>query len=261
MYSKISELGFSSDESLLVEKNIFERNEPVFRHSEQISRAFIRTLSSAKIDSKSVLNLLVNASAARSLEFFQSVDILLRRGCVPASKAVCRSQLETVYKCVALCNGSVSPEEYINQSKLSRLQKLKGVQRYQQKYPGSNAIPELQKEIQKLHEETKSIKQIKPHHWATQAKMEDFHNNYYQGLSDDVHGNVETMDHYFDQNDNYNFCFFPSEADIDLVAFASQKSIINTVANYAEFNNSNLHSFLENANEVTESIFVESQES
>jgi hypothetical protein len=51
--------------------------------------------------------------------------------------------------------------------------------------------------------------------------MDDFHNIYYQGLSDDVHANIESLNHYFDESSEHMMNFGPSDKDLLAVAAAS----------------------------------------
>ena len=89
--------------------------------------------------------------------------------------------------------------------------------------------------------------------------MEDFNNTYYQGFSDDIHGNVETLDHYFDENNSYSFVYSPGEDDLYLVALASQKGTINALSHYSRTADVDLSKELEELHGKVENIFHENQ--
>jgi hypothetical protein len=117
------------------------------------------------------------------------------------------------------------------------------------------------KQIESLSIEVKCIKKIQPHEWATLAKMEDFHNIYYQGFSDDVHGNIETLDHYFDVNNAHAFCFSPDDRDLYLVALASQKGTVNALSHYSHTAGIDLSKEMEALNAKVENVFHQNQPS
>ena len=254
--SKLQELGFLSDEAKESEADIVQDFVRVFDLFDKLSVLFIDALSNAKIEPESTEGLVIHAAAARALELSQSADILLRKGCVPAAKLVCRTQLEAVYKLCAIIKNSDLAHEYISQSKFSRLQKLKSIQKYQQDYPDSKAAPNLTKEIDELSVAAKSLKKLAPHDWASKAEMDDFHRVYYQGLSDDTHGNIETLDHYFDKNSDYAFCFGPSVQDLNIVAHACQRGMVNAIIHYTSYvGNSNPEILKPISDEVDQALY------
>ena len=67
--------------------------------------------------------------------------------------------------------------------------------------------------------------------------MADFHNLYYQGMSDDIHANIESLNHYFDENSTHLISFGPSDNGLCLVATASQRTLINGMEKYSLFQN------------------------
>jgi hypothetical protein len=115
--TKIEDLGFLSKEGLQLEDQIVKSHKEVFQLSDRISQLFLRALKDSEIDPTSRDNLVLNACAARVLELFQSVDILLRKGCAPAAKVVCRTQLEAVYRLCAMHQDNSHIQSYIDQSK------------------------------------------------------------------------------------------------------------------------------------------------
>ena len=177
----------------------------------------------------------MNALAAKSLELFQSSIILLERGCIPAAKVICRPLIETVYKLCAIQLSAIAIDLYTQQARLTRLQKLKSIQKYKQKHKNTSIAPGIEAEIQSLSNE--KPKKTEPHQWACLAQMEDFHNLYYQGMSDDVHANVESLNHYFDEASTHLINFGPSDKDLTLVATACQRIIVNAIEKYAQFLN------------------------
>jgi hypothetical protein len=238
----IADLGFLSSEAEESEKQIIRAYTDLFQLSGQLSKLFISLLRKAGLDRTSIKNLTINALAAKSLELFQSSIILLRKGCVPAANITCRALIETVYKLCAiqLANGGI--DLYIHQEKLTRLQKLRSIQKYKQKHPGSGIAPGINTEIDALSKE--KSKKTGPYEWASLAKMEDFHNLYYQGMSDDTHANIESLNHYFDQNSAYILSFGPSDEGLALAVVVSHRILINAIEKFALFQNANIASEL-----------------
>ena len=232
----ISALGFFSPEAVESQVGIKTAYRDVFAISEELSKLLLRLLRDADIDQASVKNMAINALAAKSLELFQSSIILLERGCIPAAKALCRVFIETVYK---LCALQVSPdavELYIAQSSATRLQKLKCIKKYNQKH--SVKAPEIDAEVESLAK--LKPKRTEPYQWALLAQMQDFHNTYYQGLSDDVHSNIESLNHYFDDTSKHLVSFGPSDTHLTLVATACHRTMLHAIEKYASFQAANI---------------------
>jgi hypothetical protein len=234
----ISELGFLSSEAEESEKQIIGAYADLFQLSERLSKLFIDLLAEAELDRTSVKNLTLNALAAKSLELFQSSIILLRKGCIPAAKITCRALIETVYKLCAIQLANEGIDLYIRQAKYTRLQKLRGIQKYKQKHSDSRIAPGIESEIDVLSKERP--KKTDPHEWASLAKMEDFHNLYYQGMSDETHANIESLNHYFDDNSAYIVSFGPSDKGLALLAVACHRTLINAVERFALFQGTNI---------------------
>ena len=234
----ISEVGFLSPEVNESEQQLAMEYRDLFELSERLSKLFIQLLRDAPLDHESVRNMVLNTLAAKALELFQSSVILLRKGCIPAVRVLCRSQIETVYK---LCAIQLAPEgfdRYINQEKCSRLQKLRSIQKYKQKNPKSGIAPGIEAEIDTLSKERP--KKTEPHEWASLAKMDDFHNLYYQEMSDDTHGNIESLNHYFDEDSDHMVSFGPSNKGLATVAAACHRTLINAIEKYALFQQVNV---------------------
>ncbi|HMV59275.1 MAG TPA: DUF5677 domain-containing protein [Nitrospira sp.] len=231
----ISELGFFSPEAIESQRQIRVAYREVFEVSEQLCELLLRLLRDAELDRISAKNMAMNALAAKSLELFQSSLILLERGCIPAAKVICRPLIETVYKLCAIQISTNAIDLYAQQARLTRLQKLKSVQKYKQKHKNASIAPGIEAEIQSLS--TEKPKKTEPHQWASLAQMEDFHNLYYQGMSDDVHANIESLNHYFDEASTHLINFGPSDKDLALVATACQRTMVNAIEKYAQFLN------------------------
>lgn len=229
----ISELGFFSPDAVESQSQIRGAYREVFEVSEQLSKLFLRLLRDAELDRVSVKNMVMNAIAAKSLELFQSSMILLERGCIPAAKVICRPLIETVYKLCAIQLSTNAIDLYTSQARFTQLQKLKSVLKYQQKHNNDKIIPGIKGEIESLSKE--KPKKTDPHAWATHAQMDDFHNLYYQGMSDDIHANVESLNHYFDEASTHLINFGPSDKDLTLVATACQRTMLNALEKYARF--------------------------
>ncbi len=229
----ISELGFLSPEIEESETAIATTYCDFFDLSERISRLFVQLLQETNIDHTSQKSTAINALAAKSLELFQSSVIMLRKGCIPAARILCRALIDTVYKLCAITLASDGIDRYISQEKRTRLQKLKCIQKYKQKYPKSGIAPCIEAEIDKLSREN-SV-ETKPHEWASLAQMNDFHNLYYQGMSDDTHGNIESLNHYFDEESAHIISFGPSDKGLAITAAACIRSLINAIEKYASF--------------------------
>jgi hypothetical protein len=234
----ISELGFLSSEVEESEKQITKAYADLFDVSERLSRLFIGLLKESELDRTSPKNLTMNALADKSLELFQSCIVLLRKGCIPAAKIACRALIETVYKLCAIQLTNEGIDLYIRQEKSTRLQKLRSIQKYKQKHPGSGVGTGIEVEIDVLSKE--KPKKTDPHEWASMAKMEDFHNLYYQGMSDDTHANIESLNHYFDENSAHIVSFGPSEKGLAIVAAACHRTLINAIEKFALFRNENI---------------------
>jgi len=231
----IAELGFFSPEAIESQRQIRVAHREVFEVSEQVSELLLRLLRDAELDRISAKNMAMNALAAKSLELFQSSLILLERGSIPAAKVICRPLIETVYKLCAIQISTTAIDRYAQQARHTRLQKLKSVQKYKQKHKNASIAPGIEAEIQSLS--TEKSKKTEPHKWASLAQMEDFHNLYYQGMSDDVHANIESLDHYFDEASTHFINFGPSDKDLTLVAIACQRTIVNAIEKYSQFLN------------------------
>jgi hypothetical protein len=229
----ISELGFLSPDISESEQQITTDYHDLFNLSEKLSRLLIQLLKNAPLDHTSIKNLTINTLAAKSLELFQSTVILLRKGCIPAAKVLCRSQIETAYKLCAIQLSTDGIDRYINQAKNTRLQKLKSIHKYKQKHPKSKVALGIEAEIEKLSRE--KPENTTPHEWAWLAKMDDFHNLYYQGMSDDTHSNIESLNHYIDKNSAHLVNFGPSNRDLPIVAAACHRTLINAIEKYGAF--------------------------
>ena len=229
----ISELGFLSPEAGEDGQQLEMSYQEVFSLSERLSRLFVQLLKDAPLDHTLVRNVVMNGLAAKSLELFQSSVILLRKGCIPAARVVCRAQIETIYKVCAIQLASDGIGRYISQEKSTRLQKLRSIQKYKQKHPKSGVAPGIEAEINSLSKEKE--KKTEPHKWASLAQMHDFHNLYYQGMSDDTHGNVESLNHYFDEDSDHIMSFGPSDKGLPIVAVACHLALINAIEKYALF--------------------------
>jgi len=234
----ISELGFLSSEVEKSEKQIIETYTDLFEVSERLSKLFIDLLKASELDRTSPKNLTMNALAAKSLEVFQSCIILLKKGCIPAAKITCRALIETVYKLCAIQLANDGIDLYICQEKSTRLQKLRSIQKYKQKHIGSGIGPGIESEIDALSKE--KPKKTEPYEWASLAKMEDFHNLYYQGMSDDTHANIESLNYYFDENSAHIVSFGPSDKGLVIVAAACHRTLINAIEKFALFRNVNI---------------------
>lgn len=234
----ISELGFFSPDAVESQSQIRGAYREVFEVSEQLSKLFLRLLRDAELDRSSMKNMAMNALAAKSLELFQSSMILLERGCIPAAKVICRPLIETVYKLCAIQLSNNAIDLYAMQARFTLLLKLKSVQRYKLKHKNASIMPEIEAEILSLSKE--KPKKTDPHEWASLAQMEDFHNLYYQGMSDDVHANVESLNHYFDEASTHLINFGPSDKDLTLVATACQRTMLNALEKYALFLNADI---------------------
>ncbi len=256
----ISELGFLSSEVEESEKQIIGAYTDLFELSERLSKVFIGLLQESELDRTSPKNLTMNAMAAKSLELFQSSVILLRKGCIPAAKITCRALIETVYKFCAIQLANDGIDLYIRQEKSTRLQKLRGIQKYKQKHPGSGVGLGIESEIDVLTKE--KPKKTEPYEWASLAKMEDFHNLYYQKMSDDTHANIESLDHYFDENSAHIVSFGPSEKGLGIVAVACHRTLINAIEKFTSFRNANIAtelSQLSGENDVLEGKYSNGQ--
>jgi hypothetical protein len=228
----ISELGFFSPEATDSKGQIRQQYRGTFDTGEQITRLLIPILRDAELDPTSTKNMAVNALAAKGLELFQSSQLLLERGCIPAAKVVSRALIETCYK---LCAIHLSPEginHYTQQAAATRLQKLKSVQRYKQKHGGAGIAPGIEAEIKTLTDQKPP--RLEQNQWASLAQMDDFHNIYYQGLSDDVHANIESLNHYCDESSEHMMNFGPSDKDLLAVAAASQRTMLSLIEKYAQ---------------------------
>jgi len=229
----ISKLGFLSAEAEDSERQLLESYRELFSVSARLSQLFVRLLSEADLDQTSVKSMVMNALAAKSLELFQSCVILLKKGCIPASRVVCRALIETVYKLCAVLLSSDGIDAYVCQEKACRLNKLKNIQKYKQKYPNAKIAPGIESEIETLSKEKPA--KIEPHKWASMAQMEDFNHLYYQGMSDDTHANIESLNHYFDEQSEYALTFGPSDKGLGLIAAACYRTAINAIAKYSVF--------------------------
>jgi hypothetical protein len=65
--------------------------------------------------------------------------------------------------------------------------------------------------------------------------MDDFHNLYYQGLSDDVHANIESLNHYFDEASAHFVNFGPSDKGLSEVAAACERTMLSLIETYAQY--------------------------
>jgi hypothetical protein len=234
----ITELGFLSPEIEKSEKKIIKKYYDLFQLSERMSKIFIGLLKQSKIDRKSIKNLAMNALAAKSLELYQSSIILLRKGCIPATKAICRALIETVYKLCAIQLKKEGINLYIHQEKCTRLQKLRRLREYKQRYPNSPTPPDIELVFNKLKNE--KPKKTDPHVWASLAEMEDFHDIYYQVMSDDTHANIESLNHYFDEKSAHILSFGPSDKWLAPVAIACHRALINAMQKFALFQGTNI---------------------
>lgn len=234
----VAELGFLSSEVKESEEQIMAAYADLLQLSERLSKIFISLLGQSRFDHTSVRNLTLNALAAKSLELFQSSIILLRKGCIPAARVICRALIETVYKLCTIQLENDGIDLYICQEKFTRLQKLRSIHKYKQKHPGSQFAPGIELEIDALSKE--KPKKTEPSRWASLAKMEDFHNLYYQGMSDDTHANIESLNHYFDDNSAYIVSFGPSDRGLTLVAVACNRTLINAIEKFALFQGVNI---------------------
>jgi hypothetical protein len=240
----ISEMGFLSSEAEESEKQIMEAYAELFNVSRRLSRLFIDLLRDSELDRTSHKCLAMNALGAKSLELFQSCIILLRKGCIPAAKITCRSLIETVYKLCAIQLADDAIDLYIRQEKSTRLQKLRSIQKYKQKHPKSGIGRGIEAEIKELSKE--ESKKTEPYQWAAMARMEDFHNVYYQGMSDDTHANVESLNHYFDENSEHLVNFGPSDKGLAIVAVACHRTLINAIEKFASYRDENVATELAN---------------
>lgn len=231
----ISELGFFSPEAIESQELIRQDYGEVFEVSEQLSKMLIRLLRAAELDATSRKNMAMNVLAARSLELFQCSMILLEKGCIPAAKVLCRALIEAVYKLSAIQLSTEALDLYTQQARHTRLQKLKSIQRYKQKHQHSGIAPGIEAEIKTLSKE--KPKKTEPHRWACLARMEDFHNLYYQAMSDDVHANIESLNHYFDEASTHLVSFGPSDKDLSSVAAACQRTMVNAIEKYVLYLN------------------------
>jgi hypothetical protein len=207
----------------------------VFEIAEQLTQLLIRPLRDTELAERTAKNMAMHVLAAKSLELFQCAILLLEGGCIPAAKIVCRALLETVYRLVAI---QLSPEAidlYLQQPSQTRLQKLKSVVKYKQKHKKCGVAPGVEAEINCLSKQ-KPMK-TEPSAWAKLAQMEDFHNLYYQGMSDDVHANIESLNHYFDESSTHLVSFGPSDKDLTTVAAACHRTMLNAIEKYARFLN------------------------
>jgi hypothetical protein len=229
----ISELGFFSPEAREDELKIGNDYRDLFQLSEQIAKEFLRLLRDANLDRESERNLALNALAARSLEFFQSMINQLRQGSAPPAKVVCRSLIETVYKLRAIQLSSNGIDLFIAQERKSRLQKLKGVQAYRKAHPELGPSKELDAEVEQLTKERP--KKTESNEWARLAEMDDFHNLYFQWVSDDTHAGIESLNHYFDEVSPYLMTFGPTDKEISTVAAIGHRSILLALETYARF--------------------------
>ena len=231
----ISELGFLAPEVDESEKQLATTYCEFFDLSERLSKLLIRLLRDAELDHASLRNVTINALAAKSLELFQSSAILLKKGCIPGAKVLCRAQIETVYKLCAIQLTVDGIDRYVDQEKKIRLQKLKNIQKYKQRHPNSGIAPGIEAEIDTLSRE--SLRKTEPHEWASLAQMDDFNDLYYQAMSDDTHGNIESLNHYFDENSTHLLNFGPSDEGLAMVAAACNRALINAIEKYASFHN------------------------
>lgn len=229
----ISELGFLSPEVDESEKQLVTTYRELFDLSERLSKLLIGLLRDAELDHASVRNMTINALAARSLELFQSSVILLKKGCIPGSRVLCRALIETVYKLCAIQLTVDGIDRYVDQEKKVRLQKLKSIQKYKQRHPNSGIAAGIEAEIDILSRENR--RKTEPHEWASLAQMDDFNDLYYQAMSDDAHGNIESLSHYFDEDSTHLLNFGPSDKGLAMVASACNHALINAIEKYATF--------------------------
>lgn len=242
----ISETGFLSSEAEESERQIMEGYKELFDVSLRLSRLFIHLLRDSELDRTSHKDLAMNALGAKALELFQSCIILLRKGCVPATKITFRALIETVYKLCAIHLADEAIQLYIRQEKSTRLQKLRSIQKYKQKHPKSEVGHGIESEIEMLSKE--KTKKTEPYEWAALAQMEDFHNLYYQGMSDDTHANIESLNHYFDDGSEHLVNFGPTDKGLAIVAVACHRTLINAIEKFASFRNSEVATELANLN-------------
>lgn len=242
----IDKLGFLSPEASEDEQQVIINYHELFTLSERLSELFISLVKKAPLDQTSIINMVMHGLALKALELFQAAVIILRKGCIPAAKVLCRAQIETVYKLCAIQLDHHNIDLYIDHENITRLLKLKGIQKYKQKHPKSGVYPEIEKEIDTLTKRTP--KQTKPHKWASLAKMDDFHNLYYQGMSDDAHGNIESLNHYFDNDSDHIMSFGPSDKQLPFVAAACHRTFINAIEKYALFNQVDITTALDKLN-------------
>ncbi len=234
----ISERGFFSPEAAESRQQLRQAYHEVFDIAEQLTRLLIRPLGDAELDERSTKNIAMHALAAKSLELFQCSILLLEGGCIPAAKILCRALIETVYKLVAIQVSIDAIDLYLQQASQSRLQKLKSVVKYKQKHKNSGVAPGIEAEIKCLSKQ--KPKKTEPSAWAKLAQMEDFHNLYYQGMSDDVHANIESLSHYLDESSTHLVSFGPSDKDLKTVAAACHRTMLNAIEKYAHFLNVNV---------------------
>ncbi|MFJ1257142.1 DUF5677 domain-containing protein [Cupriavidus sp. CuC1] len=253
----ISQLGFLSPEVDAREGELLAAYRNVFDVSERLSKLFVRLLREAELDRTSVRAMTMHALGARSLELFQSSIILLRKGCIPPARVLCRAMIETAYKLCAIQLASDGIDRYVSQENSTRLQKLRNIQKYKQAYPRSGVAAGIEAEIDVLSKE--KPKKTEPHEWASLAKMDDFHNLYYQGMSDDTHANMESLNHYFDDEAPHIMGFGPSDKGLLVVATACHRTVINVVEKYAAFQGSHISdelSLLNKDNDGLESLYA-----
>jgi Family of unknown function (DUF5677) len=231
----ISELGFLSPEVGEYEKQFTTSYCDLFELSEQLSKLLIRLLKDATTDDRSTRAMVMHALAASSLELFQSSIILLRKGCIPGARIICRTLIETVYKLSAIQLTSDGIDRYLSQEKNTRLQKLICIQKYKQKHKSSGVAPGIEKEIDALTKDKKGELKTQPCKWAELANMEDFHNLNYQEMSDDTHGNIESLNHYFDDKSDHIMSFGPSNNGLPNTAYVCHRALINCIEKYALF--------------------------
>jgi len=234
----ISELGFFSPEVSEDEQQLTMKYHELFDISERLSKLFVRLLKDAPLDYTSVQNMAMNSLAAKSLELFQSSVIMLRKGCIPAARILCRAQIETVYKVCAIKLVPDGIDRYIKQEKHTRLQKLWSIQKYKQKHSNSRIAPGIESEIDTLSKD--KHKKTEPHEWASLAQMDDFHNLHYQRMSDDTHGNIESLNHYFDEDSSHIMNFGPTDKGLTIVVAACHRTLVNAIEKFASFQQVNV---------------------
>ncbi len=234
----ISERGFFSPEAAESRHQLRQVYHEVFEIAEQLTQLLILPLRHAELDEKSTKKMAMHALAAKSLELFQCSFLLLEGGCIPAAKILCRALIETVYKLVAIQLSTNAIDLYIQQAAQTRLQKLKSVAKYKQKHKSPGVAPGIEAEIQCLSE--KKPTRTEPSEWAKLAQMEDFHHIYYQGMSDDVHANIESLNHYFDESSGHLISFGPSDKDLPTVGTACLRTMVNAIEKYTCFLNTDV---------------------